>query len=835
MHKYLLIISVLFLIGCGQETKTTQGKIPGSFHSLQMLNKGRAFPNADIPNSAYGRGYDHHVREFVNVAQKRIDREWEAMGPLNTTGRTLTLSFNPQNPNTIFAGSASGGLWRSFAGGAGISWERIETGHPVLGVSSIAFAPSDSMTMYIGTGEVYNINRTGDDGAFRSTRGSWGIGILKSEDGGVTWEASLDWAYENQEGVWWIQVSENDPNIVTAATTDGVYRSMNAGDSWEQIFDVQMCTDLEVDPANPDRIIVACGNFGTPGAGIYRTTDGGVSWIQAENVPADFQGKIHLDMYRQDSDIVYASIGNGFGFDDGATWLCRTNNFGETWEIVSNTDYSRWQGWFAHDVAVSPNDPDVVIPIGIDIWRSNNGGSFLSQESQGGVTLGTPPAGVPDGDAEYSHSDHHYVTYHPTDPNIVYYANDGGIFRSEDGGFTFASMNGGMQTAQFYHGFVVSPQDENLAFGGLQDNSTAVFRGDGNWSRTLGGDGAWAQVDPDNANIAYASFQNLNVFRSTNRGQSWSRIHRPDNDDIPLFIAPYAVAPSNGDVIYAGGQNIYKSENQGGDFTVAFNGVAQGGDPFFTIEIAPSDADVAYFGTSPENDPGTIMSTRDGGETFQVNETGLPLRIVNDMSVDPNDPSTVYAVFSGFGTDHVYRSEDYGITWESINNNLPDIPTNCIEVSPLNSDHLYLGNDLAVYFSEDRGESWSQMPNGLPTAVIAMDFAVSPRDQKLWIATHGNGTYRTDLAPLNTSTGDPNITLAELNLFPNPATDRIQIDYDQSKDIEVFVYDISGRSVMKQSLGFARSLDVSKLAEGSYTLQLGVDGQLVASGKMIKR
>jgi photosystem II stability/assembly factor-like uncharacterized protein len=833
MSRLTYLLAFILLWSCTADDQSGY-RVPGAFHGLQLLNKGRAYPNPDIPQDGYGKAFDYHKAEFLDKVSLRDDREWEAMGPLNTTGRTLTMAFNPQNPNTIYAGSASGGLWRSYEEGEGLSWQKVETGLPTLGVSTIAFAPADSMTMYIGTGEVYNINRTGDDGAYRSTRGSYGFGILKSTDGGETWTKSLDWTYNNQEGVWMIDVSQSNPNIITAATTDGIYRSMDAGDNWSQIFNIEMATDLAVDPDNPNRIIAAFGNLGSEQRGIYRSLDGGSTWTQSEGIPLVFQGKIQIDMFKQNANILYASVGNGFWFDDGATWLCKSEDFGATWSTLNITDYSRWQGWFAHDIAIHPTNSDIVTPIGIDIWNSTDGGLTVEQRTSGGVTLGTPQAGIPDGGSNYSHSDHHFVIYHPTDPNIIYFANDGGIFKSEDGGFSYASMNGGMQTTQFYHGFVVSPLDENVALGGLQDNSTAIFRGDGNWSRAIGGDGSWAAVDPDDAAIMYGSSQNLNARKSVNSGSNWSTLPIPDNFDDPLFIAPYAVAPSNGNVLYAAGENIYKSENAGNVFDELYNGFAEGTDPIFTIEIAPSDENVAYFGTSPEGSQATVISTIDGGLTFQTNATTLPLRIVNDFSVDANDPSIVYAVLSGFGSDHVFKSTDFGINWESIDGNLPDVPTNCIQVDPNDSDHLYVGNDIAVYFSEDGGTTWDVIETGVPSAMIAMDFAISPRDHKLWIATHGNGTYRTDL--LSTpilSTTDVNDPL-EVNVYPNPAESTITIDFDNSQDIVATIYDLRGRTMLTETLGYQRTLNVETVESGEYIIQIAVDNDVVAIAKMLK-
>lgn len=832
--KYYLLLTIIgtLTISCNQTHEDV--KIPGSYKALEMFSKGRAFPNSDIPKGGYSEALDYHQAEFVDgQVNFRDDRPWEAMGPKNTTGRTLTIGFNPQNARTIYAGSASGGLWRSYAAGDGNSWEYVETGFPILGVSTIAFAPADSTVMYIGTGEVYNYDRTGDDGAYRATRGSYGFGILKSEDGGATWSKSLDWSYEQRKGIWMIKVSQDNSNIVTAATTDGIYRSTDAGGTWTQLTDIIMATDVEVDPSNSDRMVAAFGNLGSADRGIYVTEDGGLTWTQSSGIPTQFQGKILLAMYEQDSNILYASIGNGFTSADAYTWLARSDDFGKTWQVVNETDYSRWQGWFSHDVAVHPTDPNRIMIIGIDIWNSTDGGVNLNKRSSGGVTLGTPPAGQPDGPQDYSHSDHHFVAYHPANPDHIYFANDGGVFKSTDGGLTFASANGGMQTTQFYHGFVVSPLDENLAMGGLQDNSTSIFRGDDNWQRAIGGDGSWSAISPDDENVVFGSWQYLNILKSTNGGQNFLGINLPAGNDNPLFIAPYAIAPSNSDRIYAAGRNIYSSDNEGISWDTKFLGVNSGHDPFFSLEIAPSDADVAYFGTSPETEQTQIMSTRDGGNTWQTNTTELPLRIVNDMSVDANDPAIVYAALSGFGSNHVYKSTDYGINWEAIDSNLPDVPTNAIQVDPNNSDHLYVGNDIGVYFSEDGGGLWTFMDVGLPMAMIAMDFAISPKDHKIWIATHGNGTYRADLVSTPVSSTTENNSTKQIAIYPNPARDVITLS-THVEIAEVNIYSLDGKIVQRSRLSTSKQLNIGALPVGQYYLTASDQGKVFGKAQFVK-
>ena len=438
----------------GEPTGSTREPINGAHAALSAWGASRSYPGRDIPAAGFSRGYEYSVAElrrplaeaFGHGSRGELRRGqgagWQPIGPTNGGGRTLTIAFDPLDPDIVYAGAASGGLWRSATGGVGAAaWERVPTGLPELGVSTIAFEPGNSDVFYIGTGEVYNVDKAGDLEADRRTRGSYGIGILKTMDGGETWSKSLDWSYNQQHGVWMIRVDPFDSDTVWAATTEGVFKSTDAGANWELMLDVAMATDLVLHPNNPQVALAACGNLESADRGLYRTVDGGESWelITSGGLPADFEGKMQFGVTAADPDIVYLSIGNGFlvGIDN-FTWLFRSDDFGVNWTLQTTTDYSKWQGWFAHDVAVHPTDPDTVICIGIDIWRSTDGGVTLFQESSSADRFEGPiPPGGAEGGPDYSHADHHDVVYHPTDPDIVYFANDGGVFRSLDGGVTF--------------------------------------------------------------------------------------------------------------------------------------------------------------------------------------------------------------------------------------------------------------------------------------------------------------------------------------------------------------------------------------------------------------
>ncbi|MCP4709059.1 MAG: hypothetical protein GY869_10570, partial [Planctomycetes bacterium] len=286
-----------------------------------------------------------------------------------------------------------------------------------------------------------------------------------------------------------VKVDPTNPNIIWAGTTEGTYKSTDAGETWTCVHDVIMTTDLVINPQNTDMIVIGCGSFSSEGYGIYRTTDGGINWTKStEGLPETYIGKIRLSIYEADPEIIFASIGNGFevfgqNIPDTSTWLCRSTDSGESWTIVSTENYAAWQGWYSHDVAVNPADPDEVITAGIFAWKSETGGTDLEQISIFEPYGGEIPPGDPMGGPLHMFGDFHVVLYHPTNSDIVYFASDGGVYRSVDGAQTFEGCNGGYQTTQFYSGFACSPQDSSLAIGGMQDSGTIIYNGSVAWNR----------------------------------------------------------------------------------------------------------------------------------------------------------------------------------------------------------------------------------------------------------------------------------------------------------------------------------------------------------------
>jgi photosystem II stability/assembly factor-like uncharacterized protein len=709
-----------------ETSRSSEEERSGALQALDFWTRSRAYPDNDISPDKYFKAVQYakaHIKKFSRGTASL--NQWEFMGPTNLSGRTISLAINPQDPNTIFAGSASGGLWRSRTGGVAGDWQRITIGYPVLGIGSIAIAPNDSSVMYIGTGEVYRYGGTFGGLVERTTRGSYGYGILKSTDAGTTWTKSLDWTNDQQTGVQSIKINPLNPNTVWAATTNGIYKSTNAGASWEGLGIALMCIDIILQPLDSNNIMFSAGNFGL-NPSIFRTTDGGANWEDIK--PVSFSGKTLLAAYPPNPNDVYASIGTYISdnvSNIGSIW--KTTDFGSNWTQLASVDNSV-QGWYSHFIAVHPADSMQVVWAGVGIQKSTDGGSSFF--GSGG-----------------SYSDHHAFAIDPSSPNILYVANDNGVYRSTDFGTTFSYVSNNFNTGQLYAGFANSATDSLLALVQSQDHIPGyLYQGSSTWNHSIGGDEAgWTAINQSNDNIMYMLSRNGgSVVKTTNRGASW--IGSGGLSGFGAWNSPIVIAKSNPAILYVGKDKIFKSTASGSGWT-AMNGGAliDGGNPALSLAVSETDPDTVLVGTAPFIGGAHILRSTNGGTSFTDVTGTLPDRYPTDVAIDPANSQRMYAVFSGFGAGHIFRSTNAGGSWTNITGSLPDVPTQAILIDPLNSNYLYVGNDIGVYVSTDGGSNWLSFSEGLPDAVLVSDLSYTPSNRTLRCGTHGNGAYQLKL------------------------------------------------------------------------------------------
>lgn len=844
-------VALLPLMSVQRDAPASIAPLSDAMAAMHFLHDQRVYPGDELPPSKYQEAYEEvepriRLARFGRVLENGyIEPDpWRQIGPKNVGGRTIALAINPLDPRIMFAGSASGGIWRTNNSGYGVQgWHYLDTGFPVLGVNAIAIDPADTARVYIGTGEVYG-KYTSIGGLYiRTTRGSYGIGILRTSDGGRTWESCLDWSYDQRRGVLDLEIDPNDSARLFAGTSEGLYRSTDRGDTWNLVLDVDMVVDIAINHIDSDTLFASCGNLGVPSdAGIYRSMDGGDTWTELGSaLPDHWTGKTLLDIYQAAPNVIYADVANALSDKDPAgVGLYRSIDSGETWEELTSgySDYNmiaRYQGWFSHFVCVHPQDSSRVVVAGVYSYLSTDGGRTFSRESHTNWYGGVTPVGGPEGDGDYSHADNHSFARHPTQPNTIFFGTDGGVYRSNDFGQTFTARNGNYQTTQFYGGFTSSTIDEDFAIGGLQDNSTVVYLGQDAWQRTLGGDGGFTGLFPEVPNMLLGSTQYGRIYRSLNRGGSWTRVNGAmEGDGDVVFVAPFAIAPSNYTVLYAGRTNVWRSDNQGQSWYIPDWTDELDQNPVLSLSIYPGDADVVWAATAPAATRAGVHRTEDGGRTWENVTRSLPDRYPVDIIAGRAGPGLAYVVFSGFGTPHLFRTRDGGQSWEDIGSGLPDIPSSALIIDNQNHDHLYFGNDFGVWFSPDDGENWFPFTDGMPTGALIMDLSISQRDQTIRAVTHGLGVWERPMVESETTPPEPADRVVLRQNYPNPFNGRTIIAYVlvRSDYVRLYLYNTRGQLVKTlvegiQQQGFNYvSLSSRGLPSGVYIYRLEVGGEV---------
>ncbi len=842
MKKHLLLIIVSILIAVSGYfflNKKKSGVVFGNYEdekfnseawdAMQFVSTAASYPYADIPGMGYAQAFQQYNSTFAtNNLRTQSVAPWQSIGPNNLGGRTLCIAFDPADTSTIWLGSASGGLWKSTTGGIGQqAWTYVPTGFPVRGVSCISINHNNPNEMYIGTGEVHTHASAVNGLIERPTRGSVGIGILKSMDGGITWAPSLNWNYDQTRGIWDMVMNPNNTNEVYAATTEGIYQTTDGGATWNLVLNELMVMDLSMDPVNPLTVYAGVGNTNSPSHGIWRTTNGGANWTHLTNglPPGTNQGRISLRINSVNHNTVYALIADLYS----TIGLYRSYDAGNTWNFVNGTEIVSYQGWYAKGLWISTNDTSRLMFGGVQVFRSDDNGNNIFRVSN--INFQT----------DYIHVDIHDIVANPLDPDMLYVLTDGGLYRSDDFGDSYYACTDGYITSQFYIG-AVSATDPNLMLAGAQDNYTNRYNGTVYWDQVFGGDGSFCAINPDDDYIAYCSYQYLNIQRSDDRGFNWYDIfdHNSNSSgaNTVAFIAPFVLCHSNLNVMYAASDTLYRSDDAG--FTwYPQSGDIDAGNPGLSIAVSYTNTDSLYITTAPDvARPMHVLKSTDGGITLTDISGNLPNRFPRDIAVNPQNSSEVYVVFSGFGTGHIFKSTDAGSTWTDQTGILPDLPFHTIEILPAAPETLFVGSDLGVFASINGGASWYAFNMGLPEGVMVFDLRYSPYDNSLVAFTHGNGIYKVSLTDINTPVTPASFAQDFIQkIISNPVKNELLMVFNSSVNgtAHFLIYDAGGKCMSKNKNEIIAggknfiNLDVSGLAQGVYFLNTELGNKIVAT------
>ncbi len=663
---------------------------------------------------------------------------WAWVGPGNIGGRLRPIVIQPSDPNVIYVGSASGGVWKTIDGG--LNWFPLDDFMASLSVGDMVMHPEDPNTLFAGTGE----------GFFEATEGSSntaavrGAGIFKTTNGGMTWAQIPS---TNHPGFDFVNRLEFDPansNALLAATNTGIWRSTDEGASWTLRLDCH-ALDIKFNPNDASQVVAGCHDDGP-----FFSTDSGVNWQLASGAAGHRQ---EICWSEASAETVYAAVSsNNFikiwrSTDGGQTFSLRTSGNGiATYEGYNNT---LW---------VDPSNPAFLLVGGVYMFRSVDGGVSLAQRFNA------------------LHSDMHRIVQHPgfdgVNNKTVFFATDGGIWRTSDVyGTSAIDLNNNLGVTQFY-GAGISPTTGKI-IGGTQDNGTLFFSGDPqNWFHIFGGDGGYGAADPADANYFYGEVQRALIHRSSNGGQSSSYIYGGSNPIQDAgsstscnFIPFFMLDPNQPARMLVGCERLWRSNSvkaaqpawtsikpsirPPGDQTANGPGNAHfnPNSPWniATMAVAPGNSDLVWVG---HND-GSVFLTTSGTAASPAwtrvdeNGLGLPDRWVSTIVIDQNDHDHVYVAFMGWEGDNLWESTDGGVSWQEISGtgtmSVPHAPISALAVHRHQPGWLYVGTDIGAFSSGDNGQTWSTSTDGPGT--VPVEQLLWKDDNTLMGVTHGRGIY----------------------------------------------------------------------------------------------
>ena len=746
----------------GREVQKGKGWKP--FKRWEYWTAPRVYPSGILPEP------DMNTRAFQQYLQRRgalmkgaatpasvataiPAANWTSLGPNSWTrangsnvapglGRVSAIAFHPTNSSIIFLGTPAGGLWKSTDAGA--TWSTNTENLTVLGISAIVIDPTNTNVMYIATGDY-------------DSQDTYSIGVLKSTDGGATWNTTgLNWTVTQSRTISKLLIHPTFPDTLYAATSSGIYRTGNAGTTWSQRISSNW-KDIEFKPGVPTTV------YGVTNTQFWKTTNRGDNWTQTTTgVPAG-TNRFNIGVSSNNANYVYlfASRSDNSGFmgmyrstDSGVSFATQSttpNILGYDFGVITppfpppqtGADEGG-QGNYDLAFAVSPTDANKIYTGGINIWKSTDGGVNWTRKTHWKYNATFPAA-----DPAYVHADVHHLEFNGS---TLFTGTDGGFFKSTDGGTNWADLSAGMNSTQFYRigSFAGSA---NLVYGGAQDNTNSRYTGTTQWESFLSGDGAECIVDPTNSNIVYTCTQKGSLKRSTDAGANFSSIKSNITED-GAWVTPYVMDPVTNTTLYAGYVNVWRTLNSGTSWTNLTNGTVGTDitDTFVDLAVAPSNSNYIY-GVKRTK----VYKTTDGGGAWTDITAGLPTASYTRIAVASNDPQKIWITLSGYlSGNKVYASTDGGATWANYSGTLPNLPFNTIvHHNNGGNDALYAGADIGVYYRDNTMSDWELYQTGLPNAPVR-ELEVHPNSGNLRAATYGRGLWQTPLVPA----GAPGAALA---------------------------------------------------------------------------
>lgn len=691
-----------------------------------------------------------------------------SIGPAGMSGRITAIDVVQKNPDIIYVGTASGGLWRSKS--AGVAWEPVFDSVNVASIGALAIDQNNPDVIWVGTGE----------GNPRNSQTN-GNGVYKSIDGGKTWThlgldatrnihrlildpRNSDVAYVGATGAAWGENPER-----------GVFKTTDGGATWNKVLFVDAKTgvaDLVMDPTNPNKLFCAMWQYrrwawnfksGGPGSGLYVSFDAGKTWkkrTSEDGLPEGELGRIGLAISRSSPNIIYALI------EAKKNALYKSEDGGFKWKKVADKDIGNRPFYYA-EIYVDPQNEN----------RIYNLHTFVSVSEDGGKTFSTfIPWRI--------HPDHHALWISPTDPSFIIDGNDGGLAITHDRGKTWRFVEN-LPLGQFYHISIDNETPYNV-YGGLQDNGSwrgpaYVWRSAGirnsYWESVGGGDGFEVLPDRSSNRYCYGMSQGGELYRydlHTGEQKTIKPIH-PDGKFLRFnWNAGLAHDPVSLTTIYYGSQFLHKSTDRGNTWQIISPDLTtndtskqkqlESGGLTYDVTTAENHCTITAVAPSPlaqgtiwvGTDDGNVQLTQDGGKSWTNvvrNFRGVPDSTwVPQIYASNYSASEAFVVFENHRrndwTPFVFHTKDFGKSWRRIVDE-KKVWGYALSFAqdPVEPKLMFCGTEFGLYVSIDGGERWTKW-RSFPS-VSTTDVIIHPKEHDLVIGTFGRSVWvLDDIRPL---------------------------------------------------------------------------------------
>lgn len=694
---------------------------------------------------------------FVNsIALRNI-------GPARASGRIADFAVNPKNPFEFYVAVASGHIWKTTNNGT--TWKPVFDNYGAYAIGCLAIDQNNPNIVWAGTGENNSQRALG-----------YGNGVYKSVNAGKSWK-NMGLKTSRQVGKILIDPRNSDVVYVAAEGSvwgpggeRGIYKTIDGGKTWNRVLEISENTgayDLEFNPANPD-IIYATSHQrrrrsftkinGGPESAFYKSTDAGKNWKKSnKGLPGVHLGRIGLSVTPANPDYVYAIVEAA----DGKGGFYRSTDEGESWNKMG--DYTS-SGQYYTTIIADPLDPNKVYSM--DTWSkvTFDGGKNWNKLS-----------------TKKRHVDDHALWIDPKLTDHIRIGGDGGVYESYDGGQTW-SFSGNLPVTQFYRVAVDNSEPFYYVYGGTQDNNTfggpsqnLTTSGVANedWFVTLGGDGFWVAIDPEDPNIVYSEYQYGNVYRY-NRENKESVYIKPQEPKGELtykwnWDAPMILSPHSNTRLYMGANKVFVSEDKGNSWTTISDDLTAQKDrndfkvmgKHWSGDAVAKDVSTSQWGTLVSfaessakegllfagSDDGVISISDDKGQNWKQTKSfpGVPqYTYVSDICPSRFDENVVFASFNNHKSDdfkpYVFMSKDKGKSWTSISSDLPEGAVWTIAQDFKDPNMLFVGTEFGLYISYNKGKKWMPINNGLPSIAVR-DITIQERECDLVLATFGRGFF----------------------------------------------------------------------------------------------